>query len=413
MKKCSCALILVVLLTGIANAQVTWTQMDSATYPFAAAGSGVLGNYLYCFGARFFEIPCAQAFNLVTEQWEESTIAPLGMDSYGSATTDEAIYLFGWYDGTSTLGSDVQRFIPTGEGPTGVWTQMAHYPIATCDLAAAWDGGNYIYTAGGFSVGYSNAYRYDIAANSWTQIADMPNDEWACGGAFVNGKFYVVGGVLGTGNTLYEYDPGTNTWAVKTGPPVGVTAATYCTTFNDSLVFTAGGGQVGGYPLLDAVQMYNPVMDTWTFETPLPQAIRYNTARFVSPDKVVSAGGCLDYYSPWLSDTYLGTGFPGGGVSVIHPETANPNPVDFYLEQNYPNPFNPATEISYTLPQAGLVSLRVYDILGREVAVLMDGFSTSGTYRTTFDGSQLSSGIYFTRLQAGNHSEFCKMVLLK
>jgi len=154
MKKRSYAMILLVLLVGIGNAQVTWTQVDSAPYPFAAAGSGILGNYLYCFGAQFFEVPCALAFNLITEQWEEFTIAPRGMDSYGSATTDEAIYLFGWYDGTSNLGSDVQRFIPTGEGPAGVWTQMAHYPIATCDIAAAWDGGNYIYTAGGCSAEY-------------------------------------------------------------------------------------------------------------------------------------------------------------------------------------------------------------------------------------------------------------------
>ena len=84
-----------------------------------------------------------------------------------------------------------------------------------------------------------------------------------------------------------------------------------------------------------------------------------------------------------------------------------------YSLSSYPNPFNPVTEIVYSVPQAGPVSLRVYDILGRQVAVLVDGFSTPGTYRTTFDGSHLSSGIYFVRLQAGNHSETCKMVLLK
>lgn len=404
-------MILSILLVGIANAQVTWTQVDSAMHPFVAAGSGVLGNYLFCFGAQFFEVPCAQAFNLTTEQWEESTIAPRGLDSYGSATTDEAIYLFGWYDGGTNLGANVQKFTPTGGGPAGVWTQMAPYPIATCDLAAAWDGGNYIYAAGGYDIGYSNAYRYDIAVNSWTPIADMPNGEWGCGGAFVNGKFYVVGGVLGEGHTLFEYDPGTNAWAVKTGPPVGVTAATYCTTFNDSLVFTVGGGQLG-YPLLDAVQIYNPVTDTWTLETPLPQSIHYNTARFVPPDKVISAGGCLDYYTPWLSDTYLGTGFPGGATSVP-PEPSNPNPADFSLQQNYPNPFNPTTTISYYLPAPSNIRVDIYNLLGQRVETLFNGRQEGGVHSVRWDASDAVSGIYFAQLQSQNLTQTRKMLLIR
>jgi parallel beta-helix repeat protein len=88
-------------------------------------------------------------------------------------------------------------------------------------------------------------------------------------------------------------------------------------------------------------------------------------------------------------------------------------PTEFRLYAPYPNPFNPVTEIVYSVPQAGLVSLRVYDILGRQVAVLVNGFSTPGTYRTTFNGNHLSSGIYYARLRAGTHSETCKMVLLK
>ena len=69
----------------------------------------------------------------------------------------------------------------------------------------------------------------------------------------------------------------------------------------------------------------------------------------------------------------------------------------------FPNPFNPSTEIRYDLPRAGHVSLRVYDLLGREVAVLKDGFVEAGTHRVTFDGSDLASGVYICRLQAGNY----------
>ncbi len=92
----------------------------------------------------------------------------------------------------------------------------------------------------------------------------------------------------------------------------------------------------------------------------------------------------------------------------------------FRLEQNYPNPFNPSTVISYHLPagQAGLpvnsrVTISVYDILGREVATLVNEQKPAGTYSVQFDASKLSSGIYFYRLKAGSNTEMKKMILLK
>ena len=88
-------------------------------------------------------------------------------------------------------------------------------------------------------------------------------------------------------------------------------------------------------------------------------------------------------------------------------------PGEYGLGQNYPNPFNPATTISYQIRSAGLVSLRVYDVLGREVATLVHGYQGAGTYTKTFDGSRLSSGVYFYRLQSGSFVNTKKMVLAK
>jgi hypothetical protein len=79
----------------------------------------------------------------------------------------------------------------------------------------------------------------------------------------------------------------------------------------------------------------------------------------------------------------------------------------------YPNPFNPSTRIEFTIPKAGLVSLKVYDVLGREVAVLAEGMMQAGEHDVRFDGSELASGIYFARLEAGEVSQTRKMVLLK
>ncbi|MCF8305878.1 MAG: T9SS type A sorting domain-containing protein [Ignavibacteriales bacterium] len=88
-------------------------------------------------------------------------------------------------------------------------------------------------------------------------------------------------------------------------------------------------------------------------------------------------------------------------------------PADFSLHQNYPNPFNPATKISFNLPQASDVSLKVYDILGNQAAVLLNGFLDAGSYSYEFDGAGLSNGIYFYRIKAGNFNSVKKMILLK
>jgi hypothetical protein len=88
-------------------------------------------------------------------------------------------------------------------------------------------------------------------------------------------------------------------------------------------------------------------------------------------------------------------------------------PLTYSLSQNYPNPFNPVTEISYSIPQTGKVSLRVFNLLGQEVAVLVDGTKPAGAYKVSFDGSQLPSGIYMYRLETDGYTMSKKMVLMK
>ncbi|PIO49161.1 MAG: alkaline phosphatase [[Chlorobium] sp. 445] len=88
-------------------------------------------------------------------------------------------------------------------------------------------------------------------------------------------------------------------------------------------------------------------------------------------------------------------------------------PKGFALEQNYPNPFNPTTTIRYSLPQAAQVSLKVYDILGREVAQLVNMRQAAGVYVAQFNAANLPSGMYFYRLEAGSYRETRKMMLVK
>ena len=88
-------------------------------------------------------------------------------------------------------------------------------------------------------------------------------------------------------------------------------------------------------------------------------------------------------------------------------------PNKFNLSQNYPNPFNPSTVINYSIPKSQLVTLKIYNILGQEVATLVNQEQVAGNYKVTFDASRLSSGVYFYSIKTGNFSAVKKMMLLK
>jgi len=88
-------------------------------------------------------------------------------------------------------------------------------------------------------------------------------------------------------------------------------------------------------------------------------------------------------------------------------------PLQYSLEQNYPNPFNPSTTIEYSIPQSSFVSLKIYDVIGNEVATLVNGQNDAGKHKVDFDASLIHSGVYFYRIESGNFIETKKMILLK
>jgi hypothetical protein len=157
---------------------------------------------------------------------------------------------------------------------------------------------------------------------------------------------------------------------------------------NDTLKAAA----MGGFPLGDLYHWWNPVVRE----------------------------GATDYYSAWLAQAdeeratitrWLETG--SRNVSSVRRLPSTELPSNFTLSQNYPNPFNPVTQIKYTVPRTGHISLKVYNDLGQEVATLFDGIQQAGNYVAVFDGTKLAGGIYFYRLQAQDVSITKKLVLMK
>jgi CubicO group peptidase (beta-lactamase class C family) len=136
--------------------------------------------------------------------------------------------------------------------------------------------------------------------------------------------------------------------------------------------------------------------------------------------------------STWASFNYIDSLFPGyfnikteimvNGwtywtdsmqVIVTGVEEGELHPLTYRLEQNYPNPFNPSTTIKYSIPNFSFVNLKVYDILGNEVATIVNEEKPAGSYEVNFEAKGLSSGIYFYKLQAGSFVETRKMILMK
>jgi hypothetical protein len=100
------------------------------------------------------------------------------------------------------------------------------------------------------------------------------------------------------------------------------------------------------------------------------------------------------------------------GTTAVHP-TANGVPAEFALDQNYPNPFNPSTRIVYRVPSREAVELKIFDILGREVATLVDELKEPGEYAVEWDASGVASGVYVCRITAGSYVQTGKLTLLR
>ncbi|MGD1044610.1 MAG: T9SS type A sorting domain-containing protein [Bacteroidota bacterium] len=148
--------------------------------------------------------------------------------------------------------------------------------------------------------------------------------------------------------------------------------------YSNSRLKTAG---MGGFPLGDLYHWWPAQYTAWKAQEATENATIYE----------------------WLAN-----GIPPTGVK----EQAS-IPAHYALNQNYPNPFNPTTQIEYSVPERGNISLKVYNLLGEELATLFTGVQQAGNHVATFDGAGLTSGVYFYRLQAGNFSVTKKLVLMK
>jgi len=147
------------------------------------------------------------------------------------------------------------------------------------------------------------------------------------------------------------------------------------------------------------------------------QVITKNISTILDPSWVASNCNVNIIVYKDSSDLFFGTVEQGTKQSVTGLVGVTNNnslvPENYSLRQNYPNPFNPTTNIQFSIPKDGFVSLRIFNSAGQLVQTGADGFMSAGSYNVDFDGTQLSSGIYFYTLVAGDFKETKKMILIK
>jgi ABC-type glycerol-3-phosphate transport system substrate-binding protein len=167
------------------------------------------------------------------------------------------------------------------------------------------------------------------------------------------------------------------------------------------------------YPHIDR----QVILDGLNYRNPLTsaEAIRYNMSAwrilnsvrdYIWSDPNAQIDGCIDtWLIPQLENIFKPTDVKNSMLNDV--------PSQFRLNQNYPNPFNPTTVINYQLPVTSQVSLRVYDMLGREVATLVNDVKPAGVYTIQWDAKNFPSGVYFYQLRSGNSLNTKKLILIK
>jgi hypothetical protein len=215
--------------------------------------------------------------------------------------------------------------------------------------------------------------------------------------------------------------------------------STFGPTFADAKFFMSGKGDHDNDGIVEGLQdevwgMVNKVMTKLgqipgsTFS---PEYGQYDAAGKFIPFPVPLKAWTLDqlgaYWNALTANNdgsggihnpkYIITALKGAmsvlGIPVGINQDNEAMPTTYALQQNYPNPFNPSTTIKFSVPKAGNVRLVVYDVLGKEVATLVNNFLNAGQYNFQFNASNLASGIYLYRLEAGSFTQTNKMLLMK
>jgi hypothetical protein len=322
----------------------------------------------------------------------------------------------GGASGITVPTTDLYEYTPS----TGTWVTKAPIPLAIAAHGAANWGDSVLFVFSGvYSAPVTNVYAYRPATDTWVSSTVTPFARRTFAYGISGNKLLMAGGYNGGYMKDFAYgtigaNATTITWTTGPQIPVGYAGISRPggTAFADRFYVVGGERSVGLQS--DSMWIYSISTNTWTGFGGKPTAVSNMCASVTSKKindtvKVFVAGGYLASAVGTPNLDFFGCGPTLTGI-VWNQQSA---PTAYKLSQNYPNPFNPVTKINYALPKSGFVTLKVYDMLGREVVSLVNENKVSGNYSVDFNASSLTSGVYFYRLEVNGFVDTKKMMLIK
>jgi photosystem II stability/assembly factor-like uncharacterized protein len=323
-----------------------------------------------------------------------------------------------------------KKVLSTGEGEAGLqvqfvdentgWALIFNFSGGGGSMQRSTDGGNTWNPVGSDSIGI---FHFMDANNGWTIVNSASGDSsrsirhttnggvnWVTQftdrspGAFEAIQFTDLnnGWVVGRNAKILRTTDGGTNWIRISNTGINPQSNSKCLFF-----LNADTGWIGTN---DGIQDQGP--DRVILHTSDGGASWTDSYRVKESNHAIFSIFFLDANNGWFTGDYGLIGHTGNGATGVVSDK-NKTPDAFTLNQNYPNPFNPSTIISYQLSMNNFVTLKVYDVLGREVKTLVNERQTAGSHSIAFNASHLPSGVYFYHLQAGTYSNTKKLLLLK
>ncbi|MEN8192033.1 MAG: kelch repeat-containing protein [Bacteroidota bacterium] len=407
-------LMIIVVFTASNLVFAQWTQLADMPTARTCLSVETVNGKIYAIGGIDGPSPinAVEEYDPMTDTWVRKKRMPTNRGYFSSSVVNGEIYSIGGYNPSTK--ATVEKYNPI----TDTWTEKAPLNIRRWGHGSCTVNGK-IYAIGG-AYGWPGTHKssveeYDPTADSWTNKTSMPTKRWMLSCSVVNGKIYAIGGCgvsnIGT-SAVEEYDPATDTWTTKSPMPTaryGLTTGVV----NGKIYAIGGGDKDPPNKCYKLVEVYDPATDTWSNMDPMPVG-RLGCSSASVDNRICVIGGGGVSASEIYREVYVLELATKMEDSILKPDK-------FHLYQNYPNPFNPSTVISYKLPSSVKgekskvknITLKVYDILGREVATLVNEQQNPGFYEVTWNASNNSSGIYFYKLEAGSFIETKNMVLIR
>jgi hypothetical protein len=431
MKIAVCSLFMACLLfAGAAHALDDWAQVFPSSYPSRRSQHNMayIGeDQVLLFGGAYTSfLGDSWFFDLGDTIWIQLSPAsqPAARLTYAMAYIGgDQVLMFG---GLTAAGKDDETWI--FDLSDTAWTQLNPFtqPSARNMHAMAYIGQGQVFLFGGEDAAGKDdeTWLFDLSDTTWTQLnpASQPSARSMHAMAYSGADQALLFGGYDTfeDDETWVFDLGDTTWTqLSSSSKPSVRQGSDMAYIGGDRVFLFGG-RLPGAVRSDETWIFDLGETSWTLDANTTQpSARYDhrlseTSMDGSSFPILFGGGEASGYD---DETWV---FGGGDylVSVELSPIGDAQPKTFQLFSNYPNPFNPDTWISYHLPQAGPVTIKIYNINGQLIDTLVDEEHTSGAYRVSWNGLALSgspaaSGVYFCQLRSGRSVETIKMILLR